>query len=58
MPFEYMKADPLIDYATTSFSINHKSCTGPRADKLSMHDRGSGIESTSKRIYDCFMEAG
>ena len=37
-------ADPLIAYATTSFAINHKSCTGPTADRLPMHDRGSGTE--------------
>ena len=34
-------ADPLIDYATTS-------CTGLRADRLPMHDRGSGTEGNSK----------
>ena len=45
-------ADPLIDCATTSFAINKKSCTGLRADRLPMHDRGSctaGIFNPRKR---------
>ena len=49
-------ADPLIDCATTSFAINQKSCTGPRADKLPMHDRGSGTEGRYRglQVNRCF----
>ena len=43
-------ADPMIDCL-----LSIKSCTGPRADRLPMHDRGSGTEGNyrlTRLIYD------
>ena len=44
-------ADSLIDCATTSFAIHIKSCLGPRADRLPIHDRGFDTESNEMWQY-------
>ena len=44
-------ADPLIDYVTTSFA-------SPRADRLPIHDRGSGTEGKLFRNMGQEFESG